>query len=66
MKEKKTAQTEYLTVKQFQEQIVPWSIQTIKRRIADEGLPAIKDTNGFLFHRPAVQEWFKRRQFKVG
>lgn len=57
--------SEYLTVEQFQEQIIPWSIDTIKRRIEGEGLPAIKDTNGFVFNRKEVREWFKRREHQA-
>jgi excisionase family DNA binding protein len=58
--------TEFLTIDQFKKQIIPWSTSTIRRRILNEGLPAIKDGSGWLFKRSDVQEWFKRREHRAG
>ena len=56
----------FLTTKEFQAHIVNWSIDTIKRRVKNDGLPAIYDHNSYLFPRDEVIEWFKRRQVKAG
>lgn len=56
----------YLTIKQFQTEIVDWSEQTIRRRVKEEGLPAISDRGGMLFDRKLVEEWFKRKTHKAG
>lgn len=52
----------YLTPKEFQEQIVDWSIDTLKRRIKDEGFPSVKDGGGFLIPLEEAELWFKRRK----
>lgn len=56
----------YVTMRSFQELICPWSDDTIRRRIHEEGLPATKDGKQFIFETAAVLEWFKRRQIKAG
>lgn len=60
------SKSRYMTIKQFQAEIVNWSEQTIRRRIKDEGMPAIADRGGVLFDRKLVEEWFKRKTFKAG
>ena len=56
----------YLTVADFQECVARWSIDTIRRRIKDAGLPALKDESGRLFFESeAVMDWMKRRLEKV-
>lgn len=56
----------FLTMRQFREHIVNWSDDTVRRRIHDEGLPAVKDGKQFLFETQLVLEWFKRRQMRAG
>jgi hypothetical protein len=65
--DKKTSQTAYLTVEQFQEQIAPWSIDTIRRQIA-EGMPAIRFSKKGPYHfdRKEVTDWFKRHTVRAG
>ncbi len=56
---------QYKTPKQLHdEQIVPWSAKTIIRRIQFDGLPAIKDVNGYLIDLDDLDKWLLRR--KVG
>ena len=52
----------YLTPKEFQEHIADWSIDTLKRRIKDEGFPAIQDASGILIPTEEAELWFKRRK----
>ncbi len=54
--------SEYMTIRQFQTEIIPWSIDTIKTYVELEQLPAIPSRNGLVFERKAVREWFKRRE----
>lgn len=56
----------FLTMKDFQEYIVHWSDDTVRRRIQNEGLPARRDGKGYIFDTEQVLEWFKRRQGKAG
>lgn len=56
----------FLTTKEFQEHVVSWSRDTIRRRIENDGLPALRDHGNYLFPRDEVIEWFKRRQVKAG
>lgn len=57
----------FLNMAQFQEHIVNWSDETIKRKIKSHGLPAVKDEGGrFLFKTAQVLEWFKRREVQAG
>lgn len=58
--------SEYMTLAQFRMEIIPWSTDTIKAYVQDEGLPAVKTKNGLIFPRKAVQEWFKRREVRPG
>lgn len=52
----------YLTPKEFQEQVVDWSFDTLKRRIKDEGFPAIRDGNSYLIPVDKMHKWFKQRE----
>lgn len=55
----------YLSMKGFREHIIDWSDDTIRRRIKDEGLPAVQEANGrYLFPADEVLDWFKRRTVK--
>lgn len=55
----------FLTTKGLQEHIIDWSDDTIRRRIQDDGFPAIQEKNGrYLFATKDVLEWFKRRTAK--
>lgn len=60
-----TSNSEFMTTSQFQEQIIPWSVDTIKNYIESEGFPAIKSRGGFIFDRKAVREWFKKHEHQA-
>jgi len=57
----------YLTMKDFRENIVNWSDDTIRRRI-QEGMPAMQDTASgrYVFPTQEVMDWFKRRLVRTG
>lgn len=50
----------------IEEKIVPWSKDTIRRRIESDGFPAIRDTSGFLFDLEDVARWMHQRKINVG
>ena len=53
----------YLSMKELQENIVTWNRDTIKKRVAEDGFPMVRDEKGqLLFPREKVLEWFKRRE----
>lgn len=53
----------YLSPQQMHDEgIVPWSAKTIERRIKNEGLPAIKDTGGWLVDLEDLDRWMKSRK----
>ena len=55
----------FLTMKEFRERIINWSDDTIRRRIHEDKLPAVKEGNGrYIFPTQEVLEWFKRRAVK--
>lgn len=57
----------FLTMKDFRSHIVNWSDDTIRRRIQNEGLPAMQDVNGrYMFPTQEVLDWFKRRMVRAG
>lgn len=56
----------FLNMRGFRAHICNWSDDTIRRRIQDEGLPAVKDGRQYLFETQLVLEWFKRRQVQAG
>lgn len=58
--------TQYLTMSQFRDQIIDWCDDTIRKKIREEGLPAMQDKRGYVFDREQVQLWFKRRTVKAG
>lgn len=61
MGEKKIKQ--YLNMDQLIEKgIIPWSKKTLRRRIKDDGFPAIKDIGGYLFDVDDVELWMKKRK----
>lgn len=60
-----TANSEFLTFNQFHREIIPWSIDTVKKYIAEQAFPAIRTDGGYVFNRTAVREWFKRRQIQA-
>ncbi len=54
---------QYKTPKQLHEEgIVPWSAKTIVRRIQFDGLPAIKDVNGYLIDLDDLNVWMNKRK----
>lgn len=57
---------QFLTMRGFQEHIISWSDDTIRRRIHDEGLPAVRDGRGYVFDTQEVLDWFKRRLVRAG
>lgn len=52
----------YITHQELQEKVVDWSKDTLKRRIENEGFPAIKDGNSYLIPVEKMHLWFKRRE----
>jgi hypothetical protein len=57
----------YLTPKQFRENIVNWSDDTLRNNIEQHGFPAIKTDSGrYLVPREDALLWFKRRTVKAG
>ena len=58
------SKSEFLTIRQFQIEIIPWSTDTIHEYVKTEGLPAhrTKSSGALTFNRREVQEWFKRRK----
>lgn len=56
----------FLTMDDLRAEYVKWSDDTIRRRVKDEGFPAIQDSGGLLFDRKEVELWFKRRAVKAG
>lgn len=64
MEEKKEPKRlkKYLTPKELQAEVVSWSVDTLKRRIKEDGFPAIHDAAGGLLIPVAEMEtWFKKR-----
>lgn len=61
MGEKKLSDRKYLTYEELRNEFVDWSFDTVKRRMANEGFPFIRDGQGFLFPRDKVILWFKKR-----
>jgi hypothetical protein len=55
-----------LTTRSFQEHIINWSDDTIRRRIQHEGLPGKRDGKSYIFCTNEVLEWFARKGLKVG
>lgn len=51
----------YLTPNELREKVVDWSNSTLKRRIQNEGFPAIKDGNSILIPEKEMKLWFKKR-----
>mgnify|MGYP006921336569 CR=1 FL=1 len=54
----------YITLEELQEDVVYWSKDTLKRRIKDEGFPAIADGNSYLIPVDDMDLWFKKRKIK--
>lgn len=52
----------YITPEELREKVVDWSKSTLKRRIAEEGFPAIKDGNSYLIPVDKMNLWFKKRE----
>jgi hypothetical protein len=52
----------YLTPQELKEQVVDWSFDTLKRRIKNEGFPAIIDGNSYLIPVDKMHQWFKKRE----
>lgn len=53
---------EMMTLEEFQREVVDWSWDTLKRRIKNEGFPAVKDGNSYLIPRDKALLWFKKRE----
>jgi hypothetical protein len=60
----------FLTPKQFRENIADWSDDTLRRKIQDEGFPAINIGAGerpkYSIPKDEALLWFKRRTVKAG
>jgi hypothetical protein len=55
---------EYMTFQEFREKVADWSESTLKRRIKEEGFPAIRDGGGYLIPRKKLEAWFNAREVK--
>ena len=55
----------FLTFDEFKEQVATWSKDTLRRRIRDEGFPAIRDGNSYMIDTVEMELWFKRRKVKT-
>ena len=53
---------EYLNPEEFKNEFVDWSFDTLKRRIKNEGFPAVKDGNSYLIPVEKARLWFKKRE----
>lgn len=61
-----TKTTRWLSLKQLvEEKVVPWSKDTVRRRMEEEGFPYIQDTGGPLFDVEDVKRWMKQRKRNV-
>lgn len=56
----------FLTMRAFRKHIIPWSDDTIRRRIHDDGLPAVRQGRQYIFETTLVLDWFKRRTVRAG
>jgi len=55
----------FLNMKGLRTEVINWSDDTIRRRIRDDGFPAMKDEKGrYTFCTDDVLDWFKRRTVK--
>lgn len=52
----------YLTPEELLAEVVSWSRKTLDRRIENEGFPAIRDGNSWLFDMDEVELYFKKRR----
>lgn len=52
----------YITPEELKEKVVDWSKSTLKRRIENEGFPAIRDGNSYLIPVEKMHLWFKKRE----
>lgn len=55
---------EFLTPKEFQEEVADWSLDTLKRRIKNDGFPAVVDGNSYLIPVEKARLWFKKREIQ--
>lgn len=56
----------FLTMREFQENIINWSDDKIRRKVDKEGLPARQEASGrYVFDTQEVLDWFKRRTVKA-
>lgn len=58
----------YLTYDDFRAEYVNWSDDTIRRRIKQDGMPALQEPNGRFLPGPRqeLELWFKRRKAQAG
>ncbi len=57
----------FLDMAMLLEHMVPWSEDTVHRKIKSAGFPAMQDEGGrYIFKKSDVLEWFKRREVKAG
>lgn len=57
----------FLSAPELKEHVVTWSTDTLKKRIDEDGFPAIRDESGhYLFSTKDVLLWFKKREIRAG
>lgn len=54
----------YLTPQELKAEIVDWSMDTLKRRIKNDGFPAVRDGNSYLIPTEEAELWFRRRKVR--
>lgn len=54
-----------LTYKEYCEEFPPWNKVTFKKKVEEEGFPAIKDGKSWVMSRREVELWWKRKGLKV-
>lgn len=52
----------FMTYEELRNEIVDWSMDTVRRRIQNENFPHVRDGAGYLFPRDKVLLWFKKRE----
>lgn len=58
----KKIRRKYLSLEEFRAEFCNWSLDTFKRRVKNEGFPAIKDGGEWRIPADEADLWFKRRK----
>jgi len=55
---------EFMTYDELKDHVLNWSWDTVKRRIENDGFPAMKVGNRFMFDPEKVRLWMKKREIQ--